>query len=414
MKRNCHEEDLFDVRTLKIFQPDDAPFLLGYLHTLVLSAARGDLSPFEHPSSLHLLTDVVLQSAHNGDPTGFVRAVAKSTPGPILIRVLTKTLLIRRSFTACGSRDIGDINLPVRRCAIEAFISSSIVILITLFDDPGVVADVLETGLLSSLLKRPSCLVNLPINIEQNLGSLFDVINQSMVFSAVFRAFVRAQKRGGSRYARHINNAPSSLVEKWESLEEKMCSDRVYEHSRSPLQTLRSVWHHLLLTSLSKEGLEGRTSSSVFFLSNRAIDDIFFLPRVSEAYLADNALEIQVMIDSYVDSLPRGEDDNLGTLDPAYLDPAYLSDFRLVRTGEKNPIMIHNLTLPGIPAPSRCMRPVFTASAATIPMNDCDCSGLLTAWRRFSNRLFVVVIPPNIKRRKSAFYVNIPWPPRRE
>ena len=84
---------------------------------------------------------------------------------------------------------------------------------------------------------------------------------------------------------------------------------------------------------------------------------------------------------------------------------AYLDDLHLIKAKEKNPILVHDLTLPGLPAPNLCITPVITATAASIPMKKAE--GLVPAWRRSTkDRLVVVAVAPHM----GAFFFSMPWP----
>ncbi|KAK1235375.1 hypothetical protein PQX77_001411 [Marasmius sp. AFHP31] len=428
LKRDCPDGELFNRRTLKIFRPDDIPFLLGYIRGLIPSASKGDFSFFQHSSYYYVFADVIVLFKDNGDPNGFVKAFAETCPGPILIQIMTKALLMRRAFRDGGKRNDGDLDPETRSYGIDSCISSSLRILLTFFDEPSFIADALGTGLLSSLLGRQNCLVNLPTNVEQNLGSLIDLIDESMALSSVFREFVRAKKRGGSRYTRNIQDAPSSLVERWERLEEKVqyigsiradlktrgmlytCSNRTGCMNRRITHCKRCVRCGAIYCSVACQRKDWNAGHRTQCVSsgqrvNRAIEDYLVLHKISEAYLARNAAEIQGLMDLYVDTL-RAD----GYLVP--LDPAYLADFHLIRTGQKNPILVHQLIFPGIPSPRWCLKPILTVTAASARTN----GALLPAWRASSrDRLFVViVIPPSSSfSLDAASYHDIPWPLQR-
>ncbi|KAK1221119.1 hypothetical protein PQX77_016079, partial [Marasmius sp. AFHP31] len=416
---------LINARTLDIFQPEDAAFFFDYLRDLVSTALKEDLSVFEYTSSLSVFADIVMQCQHSGDRNGFLKAFMGSSPWPIIIRLLTKVLLLRRSFRDGREEDGDDSDFGFN---IDKFIFSILLIVLVLFDEADDIANALESGFLSSLLKRPHCLVDLPHKIEQILAALFDLINCSMVVGCVFREFVRAKKRAGSRYSRHVQDAPS-LIDKWESLQEKI---QFVGEIRAELKTCgwlyrckatgRLVCSARALASpasnvapfavsrIAQKIVKGKIGRLVIELGalpqcrNRRVNDNMFLPRVSEAYLADHATEVQSMMDNFVDALLQGQVGDLDTL-----DSGYLRDLHLVRTKQRNPILIHRLTLPGIPAPSQCTELSLTAYVDAIPMKN---PNILQAWRVYSERLIVVIIPPIMGWPESTFWFSMEWPPR--
>ncbi|KAK1222157.1 hypothetical protein PQX77_003203 [Marasmius sp. AFHP31] len=379
---SCNGE-LINARTLYIFQPGDAAFFLDYLRDLVSTALKEDLSVFEYTPFLSVFAEIVMQCRHSGDPNGFLKAFNGSSPWPIITRLLTKVLLLRRSLRDGREEDEDDFDIGR---TIDRFITAILLIVLVLFDEADDIANAIETGFLSSLLKRPRCLVELPHKIEQCLANLFDLINCSMIVGRVFREFVRAKKRAGSRYVQHLQDAPF-LVNKWQSLEEKV---QFVGEVRAELKTCGLLYRARALASPASnvapfavpriahvivKGKIGRLVTEPGVLPqcrNRRVNDTMFLPRVSEAYLADHATEVQSMMDNFIDALPRGQVGDLNAL-----DSGYLHDLHLVRTKQRNPILIHRLALPGIPAPSECTEVILTARANNIPMRN---PNILQAW----------------------------------
>ncbi|KAL0058590.1 hypothetical protein AAF712_012019 [Marasmius tenuissimus] len=399
--------ELFNAHTLGALKIENIPAFRCYLVTMtsqLSSAGEDGLSAFS--TFMYLLADIVprakvVNSQPGHERQGIYRALVDETLSP-LIRLLTKVLRIRRS--------VKDEDEFYRKNKIDPIL---------------LLYRALANGILSTFLKRPSCLSALTPELQLGVYTLFDRFSRFIIYPTVAKQFARAARIGGITFDNHIRT--TSLSACWQDCKAKalyVCAIREDLRGQGALYrctvvTCNNVDVAKFKSCLACEtvycsracqkmdwaaGHRARCSSTVA-IKNRVEFTYRFVESVAKAYLIANASGVNEIIDSYVDKLPQlamDEKDNL------------LGDVGLVMSKKKYPILVFNLDVPGMPPPNVWIEAVGNDVAAGL-FKPSTGTGPVLSWRATTERkLFVIALLPGEIgfAQESAVSFNLSWPPK--